>query len=135
MIDPVCPLKLALYGHPDFGTDWEQHSHDHVVSQGFIPVDNWPSCYWHPEHKLFLVIYVDDFKLSGPADKLEEGWRLISSGLNIEDPSPLGMFLGCKHEQSERILPGSSKRVRVMEYNMEEFLRSCVDRYKELTGV
>ena len=45
---PVCPLRLALYGHPDSGTDWEKHSHDHVVSQGFVPVDGWPSCFWHP---------------------------------------------------------------------------------------
>ena len=26
-------------------------------------------------------------------------------------------------------------KVRVIEYNMEDFLRSCVERYKELTGV
>ena len=44
------------------------------------------------------------------------------------------MYLGCKHEQSERVLPDTGKKVRVMEYNMEEFLKSCVERYKELTG-
>ena len=33
------------------------------------------------------------------------------------------------------MLPDSGKQVRVMEYNMEEFLRSCVSRYQELTGV
>ena len=141
MTDPVCPLRLALYGHPDSGTEWEKHAHAHVTAQGFCPMDNWPSCYWHPEHKLFLVIYVDDFKMAGPKDKLHLGWDLIkrdsktTTGLNIESPGPLGLFLGCKHEQSERVLPGTSTKVRVMEYNMEEFLQSCVDRYKELTGV
>ena len=34
-----------------------------------------------------------------------------------------------------RTLPDTGVQVRVMEYNMEEFLRSCVDRYRELTGV
>ena len=135
MQDPVCPLVLALYGHPDSGTDWERHAHEHVTSVGFEPVDNWSSCYWHPEHELFLVIYVDDFKMSGPKDKLQIGWDLIEKGLKIEPPGELGLFLGCKHEQSVRTLPGTNTKVRVMEYNMEEFLRSCVDRYRELTGV
>ena len=36
---------------------------------------------------------------------------------------------------SERKLPDTGAKVRVIEYNMEDFLRSCVERYKELTGV
>ena len=119
MEDPVCPLKLALYGHPDSGTDWEKYSHDHVVSVGFQPVENWPSCFWHPELKLFLVIYVDDFKLAGPEGNLKKGWDLISSGLKIEPPGKLGLYLGCKHEESVRVLPESGVRVQVMELNME----------------
>ena len=55
MQDPVCPLKLALYGHPDAGTDWELYSQAHVLSCDFVPIDGWPSCFWHPEHELFLV--------------------------------------------------------------------------------
>ena len=132
---PVVPLLRALYGHPDSGTDWERHSHDAVVSAGYVPVPNWPSCFWHPELKLFLVIYVDDFKLSGPSDKLQEGWDLIQSKLKIEPPGPLGFYLGCKHVESTKTLPGTSTTVRVMEYDMEDFLRSCVERYRELTGV
>ena len=91
--------------------------------------------FWHPEHSLFLVIYVDDFKLAGPRDKLQLGWDLIKAGLKIEPPGPLGLYLGCKHEESTKVLPDTGVTVRVMEYNMEEFLRSCVDRSRELTGV
>ena len=72
MEDPVCPLVLALYGHPDSGTDWEVHSQRHLISVGFQPIEGWPSCFWHPERSLFLVVYVDDFKLSGPRNNLEE---------------------------------------------------------------
>ena len=107
MKDPVCPLRLALYGHPDSGTDWERHADAHVTSQGFVAIDGWPSCYWHPVHDLLLVIYVDDFKLAGPKDKLALGWELISSGLKIEKPGPLGLYLGCKHDVSTRWLPDS----------------------------
>ena len=30
MHDPVCPLILALYGHPDSGGYWEQHCEPHL---------------------------------------------------------------------------------------------------------
>ena len=133
--DPVVPLRLALYGHPDSGTDWEVHSQERVMAQGYEPIPNWPSCFWHPELKLLLVIYVDDFKLSGPRENLAEGWKRIRSSLKLEDPSPLGLYLGCKHVESIRSLPDTGVQVRVMEYNMEDFLRSCVARYQELTGV
>ena len=47
----------------------------------------------------------------------------------------MGMYLGCRHDVSEKVLPDTGARVRCIEYNMEDFLRSCVERYKELTGV
>eukprot|EP00959_Pyramimonas_sp_CCMP1952_P221354 4627355-Pyramimonas_sp.AAC.1 len=54
----------------------------------------WRSCYFHKELKLFLVIYADDLKLSGPADKLAEGWELLQTpsdncpkGMDIDPPT------------------------------------------------
>ena len=64
--DPVVPLDLALYGHPDAGGYWELKCNGHFVKVGFEPITDWRSCYFHPKLRLFLVIYVDDFKLSGP---------------------------------------------------------------------
>eukprot|EP00959_Pyramimonas_sp_CCMP1952_P336140 7038560-Pyramimonas_sp.AAC.1 len=29
MVDPACPLLLALHGHPDAGSFWEQHCEAH----------------------------------------------------------------------------------------------------------
>eukprot|EP00972_Heterocapsa_arctica_P040418 5953313-Heterocapsa_arctica.AAC.1 len=64
---PVVQLKKALYGHPDSGTFWEKHCDKHVRAVGFLPVsEEWPSCYFHHKLKLYLVIYVDDFKLAPP---------------------------------------------------------------------
>ena len=60
------------------------------------------------------VMYVYDSKVAGPKGNLEKAWDLIQSdslttkGLKIEDPGQLGLFLGCKHEQYERALPGTS---------------------------
>ena len=77
--DPVCPLVLALYGHPDSSTYWEKHCESHLLEQGFTPVKNWNSCYVHKKLDLFLVVYVDDFKLSGPTENLARGWKLIQT--------------------------------------------------------
>jgi hypothetical protein len=131
MIRPVCPLHLALYGHPDSGGHWEAHCEAHLASVGFERIPDWHSTFWHPEHKLFLIVYVDDFKLSGPADKLQVGWDLIQKGITLEKPEPLGLYLGCMHRQSTHTLPDGTS-VRMIEYDMEEFFGSCVDLYKSL---
>ena len=135
MRDPVCPLELALYGHPDSGGYWERHCDRHLLSVGFEPVhENWRSCYWHPGLALFLVVYVDDFKLAGAEDNLTEGWRLIRSGLDVEDPHDVGQYLGCDHKLSMQAFHITGRPVRTIEYDMEHFMRSCVVRYTELTG-
>ena len=69
---PVCRLELALYGHPNSGGYWEQHCEKHLRAQGFEDVQNWRSCFWHPRLELFLVVYVDDFLMSGPRASMEE---------------------------------------------------------------
>jgi len=135
MKDPVCPLILALYGHPDSGGHWEVHCESRLKEKGYVPIPSWRSCFWHPRLRLFLVVYVDDFKLAGPTANLKEGWELIRSSIKTDEPHSLGIFLGCKHKSFEKVLPECGTKVRGVEYNMEDFLRSCVDRYRELTGV
>jgi hypothetical protein len=126
---------LAFYGHPDTGEHWEKHCEAHLEVAGFVPVPAWKSCVWHPTLKLFLVIYVDDFKLSSPRAHLEEGWSLIRKNIVTDVPREVGLFLGCQHVHFTRKLPDTGKEVRGVEYNMEDFLKSCVERYRELTGV
>eukprot|EP00959_Pyramimonas_sp_CCMP1952_P001429 29295-Pyramimonas_sp.AAC.1 len=94
MIDPLCPLLLALHGHPDADGFWEQHCEAHVMSKGFVPITCWRSCYYHPELELFLIVYAD-FKLAGPSRNLGTGWNLILSpfktapeGIDMDPPTP-----------------------------------------------
>ena len=54
--DPVCPLLLALYGHPESGGYWEQHCEAHLLSVGFENIPDWRSCYYHKRLDLFLVV-------------------------------------------------------------------------------
>ena len=134
MRNPVCPLVLALYGHPDSGGFWERRCEKHLHSVGFEDIPAWRSCFWHPRLKLFLVVYVDDFKLSGPKANLSEGWSLIRSGITTDEPAGHGLYLGCLHEVTRRPCPSGGDDVNVLEYNMQAFLESCVARYRELTG-
>ena len=76
-------------------------------------------------------MYVDDFKMSGPSKNMAEGWKLIRRGLQMDDPEPIGLYLGCVHEPFEMDHP-SGGEVRQVRYNMEEYLRSTVTKYVEL---
>ena len=49
----------------------------------------------------------------------------------MDDPTPLGQYLGCNHKQSTFTLP-NGVQARAVEYDMEDFLDSCVSRYIDL---
>ena len=102
--DPVCPLEKALYGHPESGYYWEEHCDEKLRLEGFQPIDEWPGTYYHPKHKAFLVVYVDDFKLAAPAhlpgskrDNIADVWALIQKHVEMDPPTGPGTFPGCKH--------------------------------------
>ena len=80
---PVVRLLRTLYGHPDALGYGERHCDGHVVKCSVKRIEDWDSCFWHPDVKLFLVIYVDYFKLNGPESKLEPMWEKIREGLEI----------------------------------------------------
>ena len=88
--------------------------------------------YFHPALRLFLVVYVDDSKMAGQKDNLDKVWSLLRTGLDIEPPVPIGVYLGCTHEEGTMKI--GDVIARTMTYNMEYFLSSCVDRYLELAG-
>ena len=99
-----------------------------VKKVGFHPVgEAWPSCYAQPALRLLLVVHVVDFKLSGPAASMSQGWSLLRRRLQIEEAKPIGLYLGCHHEVTKtRTHDGHD--ITVMQYNMQDFLTSCVDR-------
>ena len=50
----------------------------------------------HPKLNLMLVVYVDDFKLSGSKANLAQGWSLMASKIKLEPPSSIKRYLGCE---------------------------------------
>ncbi len=74
MKKPVVELLQALYVHPDSGSFWEEHCDNYCKEAGFEPLGiESPSTNTYVALRLFLVVYVDDFKLSGPAENLAKG--------------------------------------------------------------
>ena len=86
--------------------------------------------FFHSELQLMLMVYVDDFKMSGPAKNLAEGWKRIRSGLDIDDPALVDRCLCCHHKQLKGEVNG--KAVNVMQYVVEGFMERCVTAYKDL---
>ena len=84
---------------------------------------------------MFLVVYIDGFKLAGPKALMKECWASIRRDIWTHDFFPVGKYVGCDHKASQRLDPKSGAKLRVMEYDMSDFMRSCVDRYAELAGI
>ena len=73
MQNQVCRLHRVLYGHPLAGGYWERHCENALLKCVFVHIyENLKSCFWHPQRRLFLFVYVDDLKLSGPIDQTKE---------------------------------------------------------------
>ena len=57
--------------------------------------------------------------------------ELIRKKINMEDPTPMQLYLGCIHRRIEGKVNGAGP-VTGIEYGMESFLASCVQRYLRL---
>ena len=97
IVDPVCILRLNLYGHPLAGLYWEQHCRKIILKNGFLPVRGWECLYKHPVEKLFLSVYVDDFKMAGREASLAPMWKKLGCDLDLDPPTSMddNVYLGC----------------------------------------
>lgn len=123
---PVVILLRALFGHPDAGTYWEQHCDTAVNSMGFETVESWPPCYFHKEWTLLLSVYVDDFKMSGPETSMAKAWSKSREHIEMDDPVPAGLYLGCKHNYK------TEKDVKNINYDMKHYLMTTVEAYQKM---
>ena len=104
----------------------------HQESTLGLPTSDAYICPVDPDVRMPMV-YVDDLRMAGPKDNLVQGWKLIQQGRDLDDPTPVGKCLGCSHEESTCKLE-NGRVVRVMEYDMTEFMGSCVDAYRTACG-
>ena len=160
-IDPVVPLILALYGHPDVGGYWEARCESIVSSCGFTKVEGWDSVFWHEQKRSLLVVYVDDFKIASPTKYTKEIWKDLKAKIKLSEPTPFERSLGCHLEKFEvprenvrSILENNPalhprgegkglpceiheghKMVYGYRYNMEQYLDKVVNKYGALADV
>ena len=102
---PMVPLVLALYGHPDSGGIWENHLNSRINKEGWKQIlpDVWQSIFYHAEYNCMLVVYVDDFKLAGPTENMDKAWASIKRAVNIDNPEPYDRYFGCQHVEFNNI--------------------------------
>ena len=67
--------------------------------------------------------------MAGPKKGLCEAWRRIRLKIKVEDPTPFGLFLGCRHEVGEVRMGKNGPKVRTMTYNVESYLQKSLDSY------
>ena len=96
---PVVPLILALYGHPSAGDCWEEYAETRICSLGFRKIEGWPSTFLHPKTKALLIVYVDDFKLAAPKDKIKDLWKQLGGIIKLGPAVRMDRFIGCEQEE------------------------------------
>ena len=52
-----------------------------------------------PELKIFVIVYADYFKMSGPVQTPAKGWSLVRQGLTLDEPTDFTKYLGCEHRR------------------------------------
>ncbi|MFM7990576.1 MAG: hypothetical protein ACKPKO_65775, partial [Candidatus Fonsibacter sp.] len=68
--------------------------------------------------------------MSGPKSSMLAGWKALRGGLHIELEQRItdkgAVYLGCRHVVTSLKL-ASGRVVTTMTYDMEDFLRSCIE--------
>ena len=76
--------------------------------------------------------------MAGLKANISYGWNILRQGLHIEAEQRItgvgAVYLGCRHiVATVRLLAGVT--ATTMTYDMEDFLKSCIARYREVVGV
>ncbi len=80
---------------------------------------------------MYLVLYVGDFLMSGPEENMAKAWKDMAEVINIEDTGPMGLYLGCVHEEGKVELDDGHV-VPTMTFNQESFFRDKIEKYLEV---
>ena len=80
-------MVLNLYGHPTAGFNWQDHAEEIVLNEGFVRVSKnaWVSVFYHPQLRVVLVIYVDDFKCTGVKAMVDQAWQKLRKKIKVHD--------------------------------------------------
>ena len=102
IVDPVCPLERNLYGHPLAGLLWERHLEDALFKLHWEKLPGWECLYIHRDQRLFLSVYVDDFKMVGKQENISKMWASMRKHIDLEPETELSdnVYLGCNQRMA-----------------------------------
>lgn len=100
----MCKLRKALYGFRQASRQWHQKLAVTLVSIGFNHSKADYSLYSKVEgHVILLVlIYVDDFLISGNSEEvIHDLKKVLSNHFHMKDMGPVSYFMGLEIDRSE----------------------------------
>ena len=65
-------IAFESQGRPLPGLIWDKFCQKQVLSEGFEKIPGWECLYVHIKKKLFLSVYVHDFKKAGDAKHIPD---------------------------------------------------------------
>ena len=71
---PMVPLELALFGHPEAGNIWQNHSFAQMKKLEWAEAPAFPSVFKHSETKAMMNCYVDDFNMQAKDEDSAKHW-------------------------------------------------------------
>ena len=126
---PVIRLLRSLYGHPEAGAHWERKLEQELLDMGAVRVPEYTSTYTFPSYgHLALVVYGDDFFLSGDSSFDDAFWSELSKRFMIEDVGDLGRFLGRHHTTV------SHEGHEQLAFDMRAYARDTIQDYVNITN-
>ena len=94
MEDPVVLLERNLYGQSLGGLLWERQFEKVELKYGWVKVPNWECLFVNGERRQFLSVYVDDIKLTGKKQNVDQMWKIIMKDVVLENRHhSLSMFI------------------------------------------
>ena len=68
--------------------------------------------------------------MSGPTEIIDAMWVKLAEVLKFEDPGPMGLYLGCIHEEGTTQI--DDKQIKTITFNQEEFFKDKIEKYIDL---
>ena len=124
--DPVCRLRLALYGHLESGALWDKHLSAILTRLGWVRQEVHPGLWLHTANGAILTVYVDDLMMAARLRYEAALWGSLEKVVEFgEQPTSIEKFLGSI--RNFYTLDGITSPT----VNMNAFLTSAVQRYME----
>jgi hypothetical protein len=103
----VCCLEKALYGIPDAPRWWQETLYEEIHSFGWERMTQDPCLFRRKNDELYLIVYVDDFKLAGPSQATcASAVQQLASKFELKILHEKNKFLGVvfKRERPDRTI-------------------------------